>query len=329
MHPIPGPMAAAAESVLAAYRPAEVASAARALSDRYLADRPARAPIMDSDLRAAAYVLTRMPATFAAARFALEQVVDAVPDLQPRTLLDLGAGTGAMSWATIDAFPGIERVQVVDYSTEALALARRMLAAAEVSVEHAVSRLDRIERDGGHTGQGPRTDLAVAGYVLGELDEAGRDAVVDRLVRSAETVLVLEPGTPAGYARVLRARDHLLAAGMQIAAPCPHEHACPLTGDDWCHASTRLVRSSAHRQAKGGQRDFEDEKFAYIAATRLPVDTPTARVLRHPQVRPGHVRLELCAGDGTARAVTVTKRNKEAYRAARKVEWGQAWDSFG
>ncbi|SEE68181.1 small ribosomal subunit Rsm22 family protein [Ruania alba] len=327
MHPIPGPLAAAAEDVLAAHRPAEVARAARALSERYLADRPAREPIMDSDLRAAAYVLTRMPATFAAARFALDQVIEAVPDLHPRQIVDLGAGTGAMSWAAVDAFAGIERVRVVDYSAAALALARRMLAPSGAAVEHVVARLDRGDAGGdGRGAGGARADLALAGYVLGELDTAGRDAVVDRLLRSADTVVVLEPGTPAGYARVLRVRDQMLEAGMRIAAPCPHEQTCPLTDGDWCHAATRLVRSSAHRQAKGGSRDFEDEKFAYVAATRLAVQPPGARVLRHPQVRPGHVQLELCADDGTARALTVTKRDKAAFRAARKVAWGEGWN---
>ncbi len=323
---------------MAPHRPAEVVRAARALSDRYLADRPAREPIMDSDLRAAAYVLTRMPATFAAARLALDQVVDAVPDLQPRAVVDLGAGTGAMSWAALDAFDSVERVRVVDYSVAALALAGRLLADSGAAVEHEVARLGRSDhvedgRSDHVEDEGPprrhQADLALAGYVLGELDEQARDAVVDRLVRSAGTVLVVEPGTPAGYARVLRARERLIAAGMTIAAPCPHELDCPLGPGDWCHAATRLERTAAHRQAKGGSRGFEDEKFSYVAATRLPVQPATARVLRHPQVRPGHVRLQLCESDGRAREVTVSKRDKTAFRAARKVAWGQAWDLSG
>ncbi|QOR72875.1 rRNA methyltransferase [Ruania alkalisoli] len=306
---------------------------------------------MDSRLRAVAYVLARMPATFAAARAALAELAMAVPSLEPSRVLDLGAGTGAMTWAAIDTFDSLSAVTLADYATDALDLAVRMLAEAPVEVDRQDLRLDRTgsHADGpgaadpvaarpGEVGSGAEeaarkadgtAGLALAGYVLGELDAQGRDAVVDRLARSAGTVLVVEPGTPAGYARVLRARERLLEAGMRIAAPCPHELACPLGPGDWCHAAARLERTAAHRQAKGGSRGFEDEKFAYVAATRLPVQPAAARVLRHPQVRPGHVRLQLCESDGRAREVTVSKRDKAAFRAARKVAWGQGWDPAG
>jgi len=71
---------------------------------------------------------------------------------------------------------------------------------------------------------------------------------------AAKGLLVLvEPGTPAGYGRILRARDRLVGLGATLAAPCPHHAACPLTGEDWCHFSVRLPRSRDHRLAKGGE----------------------------------------------------------------------------
>jgi ribosomal protein RSM22 (predicted rRNA methylase) len=56
--------------------------------------------------------------------------------------------------------------------------------------------------------------------------------------------------------------------------------------------------------------------------TREPVERTGGRVLRHPQVRPGHVLLELCTDEGVVRE-TVSKRHRERYRRARKVSWGE------
>ncbi|MDG4862541.1 small ribosomal subunit Rsm22 family protein, partial [Streptomyces sp. T-3] len=139
-------------------------------------------------------------------------------------------------------------------------------------------------------------------------------------------VVVIEPGTPDGYARVLAARDALLAAGFSIAAPCPHDGACPIEpGSDWCHFSARVSRSSLHRQVKGGSLPYEDEKFSYVAAARFPVSPVSARVTRRPQIRKGQVLLDLCTRDSGLTRTTVTKRHGALYKAARDVDWGDEW----
>ncbi len=89
--------------------------------------------------------------------------------------------------------------------------------------------------------------------------------------KTRDTLLVVEPGTPAGYARILALRTQLIASGAHVAAPCPHDDKCPLTAPDWCHFTQRLPRSRAHQQLKGAELAFEDEKFAYVALTRAPV----------------------------------------------------------
>src|SRR5262249_25705810 len=97
----------------------------------------------------------------------------------------------------------------------------------------------------------PPHDLVVASYVLGELSEADRAATVAALwERCAGALLRVEPGTPAGFARLRAARVALLAAGAHMLAPCPHEAACPIVDPDWCHMAVRVERSRLHRQAK-------------------------------------------------------------------------------
>ena len=72
---------------------------------------------------------------------------------------------------------------------------------------------------------------------------------------------------------------------------------------------------------EGRQRGFEDEKFSYAVLTRAEPEPAGARILRRPQLHPGHVVLDVCAPEGLERR-TITRRDKERYRRARKLAWG-------
>ena len=47
---------------------------------------------------------------------------------------------------------------------------------------------------------------------------------------TADTLVIVEPGTPAGWQRILAARRQLIESGAHVIAPCPHAHDCPLRG---------------------------------------------------------------------------------------------------
>ena len=81
--------------------------------------------------------------------------------------------------------------------------------------------------------QGP-ADLVVASYVLGELHDP-TDAAAHLWRQSTDTLVLIEPGTPTGYRRVVAARAAVIDAGGQTVGPCPHDLACPLGPDDSCH----------------------------------------------------------------------------------------------
>ena len=69
---------------------------------------------------------------------------------------------------------------------------------------------------------------------------------------------------------------------------------------------------------------YEDEKYAYVVATRGAGGPSAARVIRRPQLAPGRVTVQLCRPEGL-REETVTRRNREAYRASRKLQWGDSY----
>jgi ribosomal protein RSM22 (predicted rRNA methylase) len=141
--------------------------------------------------------------------------------------------------------------------------------------------------------------------------------------KTRDTLLVVEPGTPAGYKRIIALREHLVASGAHVAAPCPHDGACPLAAPDWCHFTQRLQRSRAHKQVKGADVPFEDEKFAYVALTRTAIGQRLSRVLAQPAVGKAEVSAKLCTPGGLEIA-TVARRDKAAYAEARRWRWGDA-----
>ena len=68
---------------------------------------------------------------------------------------------------------------------------------------------------------------------------------------------------------------------------------------------------------------YEDEKYSYVAVTRATANPASARVLRHPQIRQGHIRLELCTDRGLEHHIS-SKRDKQRFREARRAAWGSA-----
>ncbi|MEV7790444.1 small ribosomal subunit Rsm22 family protein [Streptomyces sp. NPDC087512] len=301
--------------------PRQAGPAVERLISHYRGATPTGAPILRDRADVVAYAAYRMPATFAAVRSALAAFAPAVPGWEPASHVDLGGGTGAATWAVSDTWGGRRPVTVVDWAEPALALGRE-IAAAHPGLSDVRWQRSRI----GSALTVESTDLVTVSYVLNELTATDRAALVDAAAGAARAVVIVEAGTPDGYARVIEARRRLTDAGFHIAAPCPHGAACPIApGTDWCHFSARVSRSSLHRQVKGGSLAYEDEKFSYVAATRLPVVPAPSRVIRRPQIRKGQVLLDLCESDERIRRRTVTKRHGDQYRAARDADWGDPW----
>lgn len=294
----------------------EVETVAARLSETYRGGGPAAERAARSATEVAAYLATRAPATYAAAAEVFRQVGLLRPGWRPASVLDLGAGPGTAAWAAVEAWPGIGTVELVEAEPEMARAATTLHATGPTVLRHAQLTI------GDAGAPGPSAELAIASYVIGELEDAALERfAVSAWERASDTLVVVEPGTTAGYRRVLAVRELLLGAGASTLAPCPHDGDCPLPDGDWCHFSTRLPRSATHRAAKGAARGFEDEKFAYVVLCRSVQPRTDARVIRRPDPRPGHVVLDLCTPAGIEQR-TVSRREGEAYRRARKLRWG-------
>lgn len=269
-----------------------------------------------------AYLAARLPSTFEATRAVLAELRHRAPELRAESLLELGAGPAPGLWAAGEHFPELSQATHVEMDAGMAELGQRLLEAAHfgahVESTWSVHEFARARELGEH-------DLVLAGYVLGELSESARDELVDMAwdVTTGGLVIV-EPGTPAGAARVIRARARLIEQGATVAAPCPHASDCPLPYGDWCHFGVRVSRSSVQRRLKSGSLAYEDEKYSYVAVVRGDAVPCAARVLRRPVIEPRRVSLRLCAREGLRREL-VTRREGDRYRAARKSRWGDGW----
>ena len=294
---------------------------AQAASDAYRARGSSE--VIRSDLDALAYALVRMPATYAAVRASLAQTIGACPDFTPETILDVGAGPGTASWAALDMWRSLRRMAWIDRNTHLLALGRTLHGApgapqAELSVT--AGELAQA------LGNAEKADVVLASYALTEIAPAQANALLSRLWELAGRLLVLiEPGTPDGFKRVFGYRTQLLALGASLVAPCSHDGVCPLADNPrWCHFGVRLPRSRDHLLIKNASVPYEDEKFIYLAAGKG--FAPLARghrVLATPKVSKTGVTFDLCAPGAVERRV-IARRDKEAYKAAKRCDWGDA-----
>lgn len=315
MLPFPDDRQQAIEQLVARHDATALRRAAEALIAAYhSADRTA--PHLD-EVMVAAYLLIRAPATFAAIATVLAEFASRVPGPAPGSLLDLGAGPGTALWAAAELLPSIVEADAIEAHQSFLAAGR------ELTPNSLTTRWHQANLTAASL---PTADVVIAAYSLGELAPKARDGLLKRAWAAASQALVLiEPGTPDGAAIITAARSQLLLDGAHLAAPCPHELACPLAGGEggWCHFSRRLERTRRHRHLKLAERGWEDEKFSFLIAVREPVELPNLRVLGHPQQSKTAIRFEACTSEGFE-GLEIPRRDKESWKAARHLKWGDA-----
>ncbi|MBS0615218.1 MAG: methyltransferase type 11 [Verrucomicrobia bacterium] len=279
----------------------QLRKAAEELSERY---RTGKKPYLTSEDHYYAYLAVRFPATLAA----ITRVLQEANHFSIETMLDLGAGPGTGWIAAKTIFAGLKKGTLIEADPRFIALGKQQIE------DLVVWKQEKL----------PCTlephDLVLLSYSLGEMPQA--DKVIEEAWKAAQKLLiVIEPGTPGGYARIIRVRTWLLSQGASIVAPCPHQLPCPMQGSDWCHFPARVERTKLHKQLKSGTLGFEDEKFSYLIVSKDKKEPTGARLVAAPKIGKGHVQLTLCT-EGKIVQKTVTQKEKDLYKRSRKLSWG-------
>lgn len=305
------------------YSPNQLKERASSLSQRYRNNQGTGERMLTEEIDAVVYSVVRMPATFGAVSAALHYALQC-SEFSPKTLLDVGAGTGAAVWAAdavfdLDSVICLER-EAAMRKLGGLYMADGGLHAKEVKWE---------DYEAGKSTMQHQADLVIASYMLNEIAEHKRPQLVESLWKATNGMLLfVEPGTPAGYHGLLKSRALLLRLGAHIAAPCPHEGSCRIEDPNWCHFTCRLQRSRLHKMLKDGDAPYEDEKYFYMAFTKFPVSHAEARILRHPLIEKGMISLELC-GQKENKTVKLRKRDGMLFKTAKKSKCGDLFPIEG
>src|SRR5579864_3727774 len=275
---LPVELQEAIESEIAHFEARRLALASSELTRRYRGEIPGSTSLQAVDR--AAYLAARLPATFAAASFVFSEIRWLAPQTEIASVLDLGSGPGTAAWAAAALNPALRRATLIEADSAWIEIGQQL---TRHSAQASIRQAQWVQRDLGDSGEWPEHDLVVICYALGEVPAFPAELFVRRALRAMKRLMVvIEPGTMRGFGVIDKVRSALLAAGAGILAPCPHRLACPMAAaGDWCHFAQRVERSSWHRQVKGGELPYEDEKFSYIVAAKEYSASPGAvRIVR-------------------------------------------------
>ena len=288
---------------------------AQNVSDRYRRNEGIGKRLLTKESEAVSYAISRMPATYAAVSSVLEQILDSYHE-SLTSIIDVGAGTGAAVWAINDRTKSND-IKCLEREESMISIGKKLMKNTDLN-DVKWDKFDILKDDIKENG-----DVVISSYMINELPKEEREKAVKKMWNATNKLLVIiEPGTPAGFANILEIRNNILNLGGNIVAPCCCIGKCPIAKDDWCAFYTRIARSSIHRQTKNGTLGYEDEKFSYIAFSKVPVDNKGERILRHPQINSGYVKVKVCTSNGIEEK-TYSKKDKEIYKKVRKMNAGQ------
>lgn len=304
------------EEYLFAKKQTEFTKAFERISSRY---RQESGCFLQTDEERKAYLFARLPATFAAAVKVLEEVQKRC---EIESLLDVGCGPGTGMWAAFSLFHRLQQCTLLEKDPLFMELGKQL---ARKDPNFPLEKVTWKSCDMEKEFTPPESDLVILSYSIGETKQSVWPLLCKTLWSATKKALVIiEPGTPKGYERLMKLRDMFLELGGYLWAPCPHSKPCPLQEGDWCHFPVRVARSSLHRQLKSAELGYEDEKFSYVVFGKEPATPYLARVIRKPFLHSGWVECTTCQESGVKKEI-VTRKDKEDYKKKKKLEWGDVF----
>ena len=288
---------------------------AQTISNRYRKNDGKGKRLLTNESEAVSYVISRMPATYAAVYSVFKQIL-ANYNEKMTSLLDVGAGTGAGTWA-VNEIENMSQITCLEIEKSMSNIGKKLMK--NTALDNVQWKSYNILQDE----IAEKADIVLTSYMINELPEQKRENAVLKLWQATNKLMVvIEPGTPEGFKNILNIRNLIKEQGGYIVAPCCCNGECPIKENDWCAFYARVARSSIHRQAKGGNLGYEDEKFSYIAFSKMPVEITGERILRHPQINSGFVKVKLCTADGIQEK-TYSKKDGEIYKKIKKLDAGE------
>lgn len=285
---------------------------AQTLSNRYMNEKRKAQSLINKKLEVLAYSIIRMPATFCAIDKAIEETLKKYnPTIE--TALDIGSGTGAGEWAILNNID-ISKITCIEREDEMSSLAQKLLE------EH--KNINWKNQDIVKNKINEKADLVIVSYMINELQDEVKEDVIKNILESFNKIVIfIEPGTPDGFSNIRKIQKLAINNNLNILAPCTSQNECKLPKDDWCHSIVRVERNKIHKFVKDADVPYEDEKFSYIAISKEKIDNSGGRILRHPNISSGFIKVKLC-NNGIIEEKTFTKKDKDNFKKIKKLKCG-------
>ena len=270
-------------------------------------------PLIEDLSDSGIYAISRMPATNEVLCSLFKTLISQnILDKNLKSIIDVGAGTGAGYFAIKDYFENAE-LTFVENNKNMIDVFKK-LTEYENIIHEDILNFESEEK----------YNLVLSSYVLSEMTEFDRVNAVCKLFNlSNKYVLLVDAGTPSIYEQYMNIKGICKKFGFKVIAPCKNEM-CPLK-NDYCQFYARVERSSVHKLAKDAIQSYEDEKYFYLLFEKIEnngenVDyEDLARVIRRPIIKKNLVELKVCASGGV-KNVAITKKDKEKFKMARKIK---------
>lgn len=288
----------------------DIKKSSNRISESYRLNSGSGKAIIKDNNDSIAYSICRMPATFCACRRVVKELT-LLKDLEIKSILDVGAGTGSASLALMEEFGGASYT-LIERDRNMLNIAKIFIDGTFINDDIKTLKISDFY------------DIVIASYSLNELKHEDRINTIKKLYNQTNKFfIIVDAGTPQNYKDLMEVRDEIIKLGATVIAPCSGNYNCPINRqNDWCHFSVRVKRSRLHKNFKDAKLGYEDEKFTYMifSKTNLEGLNNYLRIVRHPVYRPKVIDFKTCSNEGI-KNYCITKTNKD-YKKYKDLEWG-------
>ncbi|KAJ2745398.1 37S ribosomal protein S22 [Coemansia sp. BCRC 34301] len=220
----------------------------------------------------AAYLAACAPGAYGVIYNVMAELAQRVPEFQPRSVMDFGAGPGTALWA-IQELWRLDSYHAIDVSEQMLLCAEAILADIPVAEEEPRVGSIRFSRYlPPPSSREVCNDLVVSAFALSELpSDSLRKTTIETLwAHTNDTLVLIDRGTPDSARMISEARDQILALGECFTvAPLPNDLPDPtIFTPAWIHFSQRSQRPGFTMLTKHSKSNVEDLRYSYAILRR-------------------------------------------------------------
>lgn len=292
------------------------------LSATYRSEKINSANVVNSTNKALSYVSSRMQETSVIIDDVLNKL-NSLVDLSGCVFsaLDFGSGTGSALWALENFVKNIP-VVAVEREMQMLNCAQELCKDLDLNITYLNDDVfsNKVKCM-------PQSDLVIESFMLNEMTQQDSQKALDLMIEKSKNFIVLiEPGTPNSYKKMMETKKYVLSKGLKIVLPCPHGQECGLK-EDYCNFSVRVNRTKTSMQIKNATLGYEDEKYFYLIFSKNQIGRAHKNIIiRRPQIRKSCIDLKLCCNDTMIQNKTVTKKDKDNYHKAKHLKHGDIFE---